>query len=72
MRIERDGCLVSAPLTHLNAALISQAAADWEVAARMISRTLHHRAVEVDPPSQGVSDIVLLGRIQTLGNLGDV
>ncbi|MDH3030130.1 DUF3658 domain-containing protein, partial [Methylobacterium fujisawaense] len=39
---------------------------------RVIGRTLHHLAVEVDPPGQGVSDIVLFGRIQALGDAGNL
>ncbi|WP_342166571.1 DUF3658 domain-containing protein [Methylobacterium sp. SD21] len=70
LRIVRDGRLVSAPLTHFDAALISQATADWEVAAKVIGRTMQHLAVEVDPPGQAVSDIVLFGRIQALGDAG--
>lgn len=72
LRIVRNGRLVSAPLTHYDAVLIAQAATDWEVAARVIGRTLHHLAVEVDPPGQGVSDIVLFGRIQALGDAGNL
>ncbi|WP_409566621.1 DUF3658 domain-containing protein [Methylobacterium sp. E-005] len=42
LRIVRDGRLVSAPLTHFDAVLISQATRDWEVAAKVIGRTLQH------------------------------
>lgn len=70
LRIVRDGRLVSAPLTHYDAALISQAATDWEIAARVIARTLHHLSFEVDPPEHSVSDVVLFGRIQALGDAG--
>ncbi|MGY2051675.1 DUF3658 domain-containing protein [Methylobacterium sp. JK268] len=72
LRIVRDGRLVSAPLTHYDAALISQVATDWEVAAKVIGRTLRHLSGEVDPPEHGVSDIVLFGRIQALGDAGDL
>ena len=70
LRIVRDGHLVSAPLAHFDAALASQATTDWEVAAKLIGRTMHHLSVEVDPPGQSVSDIVLFGRLQALGDRG--
>ncbi|MCJ2013200.1 DUF3658 domain-containing protein [Methylobacterium sp. J-076] len=72
LRVVRDGHLVSAPLTQFDAALTSQARADWEVAARVIGRTLHHLSAALDPPGQGVSDIVLFGRLQSLGDAGDL
>lgn len=70
LRIVRDGRLVSAPLTHYDAVLISQATPDWEVAAKVIGRTMQHLTDEVDPPGQMVSDIVLFGRLQSLGDAG--
>jgi len=68
LRVMRDGRLVSAPLTFFDAALISQATPDWEVAARVIGRTMQHLTDEVDPPGQVVSDIILFGRLQALGD----
>ena len=70
LRVIWDGHLVSAPLTHFDGVLIDQAAADWEVAARLIGRTLAHLTDDVDPPGQGVSDIVLFGRVLALGDAG--
>lgn len=70
LRIVRDGRLVSAPLTHFDAVLIAQATRDWEVAARVIGRTMQHLTDAVDPPGQAVSDIVLFGRLQALGDAG--
>jgi hypothetical protein len=72
LRIVRDGRLVSAPLTHFDAVLVSQATRDWEVAARVIGRTMQHLTDKVDPPGQVASDIVLFGRLQALGEAGDL
>lgn len=70
LRIVRDGRLVSAPLTHFDAALIAQAAPDWEVVARLIGRTMHHLSFDRDPPGQSPSDLVLFGRVRALGEAG--
>ena len=70
LRIVRDGCLVSAPLTHFDAALVARSLPEWEVAARLIGRVSHHLSSEVDPPGQGVGDIVLFGRMLALGDMG--
>lgn len=70
LRVVRDGRLVSAPLTVFDAALTAQAAADWEVAAKLVGRTLTHLSVTAPPPGQGVSDIVLFGRVLALGEYG--
>lgn len=72
LRVVRDGRLVSAPLTYFDAALVVQATADWEVAAKLIGRTLHHLSFEVEPSGQGVSDIVLFARVHALGDAGSL
>ncbi len=72
LRVVCDGRLVSAPLTHFDPVLVAQASADWELAVKVVGRALHHLCVEVDPPGQGVSDIVLFGRVQALGAAGDL
>jgi hypothetical protein len=72
LRIVRGGRLVSAPLTHFDAALVAQARPDWEIAAKLIGRALHHLSYELDPPGQGVCDVVLFGRVLALGDAGDL
>ena len=72
LRIVRDGRLVSAPLTHFDAALVAQGQPEWEVTARLIGRALHHLCCAVDPPGQGVGDVVLFGRVLALGDTGDL
>ncbi len=71
-RIVRDGRLVSAPITYFDAVLLGLAEDEWEVVARLIGRSLHHLTFDVDPPGQGVSDIVLFGRVLALGDAGDL
>jgi hypothetical protein len=70
LRVVRDGRLVSAPLTHFDAVLIAQAAPDWEVAARLVGRTLEHLSRAVDPSGAGVGDLVMFGRLRALGEAG--
>ena len=70
LRIVRDGRLVSAPLTHFDAALVAQGRPEWEIVAGLIGRALHHLSFEVDPPGQGVGDVVLFGRVLALGAEG--
>ncbi|WP_267358605.1 MULTISPECIES: DUF3658 domain-containing protein [unclassified Methylobacterium] len=70
IRVVRSGRLVSTPLTHFDGVLIDQATTGWQVVARLIGRTLAHLTDDVDPPGQGVSDIVLFGRIRALGDDG--
>ncbi|MCJ2126352.1 DUF3658 domain-containing protein [Methylobacterium sp. J-077] len=71
-RIVRDRRLVSALLTHFDAALVAQGQPEWEVTARLIGRALHHLCFAVDPPGQGVGDVVLFGRVLALGDTGDL
>ena len=70
LRIVRAGSLVSAPLTHFDAFLIDQAMPEWEVAARLIGRTMTSLAYDMKPPGQSPGDIVLFGRILALGESG--
>jgi hypothetical protein len=70
LRVVRDGRLVSAPLTHFDAVLVGQAEEEWEVFARLIGRAIRHLTFDVDPPDQGVGDVVLFGRVRALGDMG--
>ena len=70
--IVRNGRPVSAPLTHFEAALLAQGRSEWEVAARLIGREIQHLSFAVDPPGQGVGDVVLFGRMLALGDTGDL
>ncbi|CAM2760934.1 DUF3658 domain-containing protein [Methylobacterium mesophilicum] len=72
LRVVRDGCLVSAPLTYFDAVLMGLAMREWEVVARLIGRAIHHLTFDVDPPDQGVGDVVLFGRVLALGDAGDL
>ena len=70
LRIVKDGILVSAPLTYFDTFLINQAATDWEVAAKLIGRTMNSLAFDMDPPGRSPSDILLFGRVLALGEGG--
>ena len=72
LRIVRDNNLVSAPLTYFDAALIAQAASEWEVAAGLVGRTMQHLSFDVDPKGQSPDDVVLFGRVLALGDAGDL
>ena len=61
LRIVRNGGLVSAPRDHFDTFLVEQAPRDWEVAARLIGRTMS--ALSSVTPSH----VVLFGRILALG-----
>ncbi len=70
LRIVKDGILVSVPLTYFDTVLIDQAVTDWEVAARLIGRTLSSLASDINPPARSASDILLFGRVLALGESG--
>ncbi len=70
LRVVRDGRLVSAPLTHFDAVLMAQAAAESEMLIKLVGRVLNHLSFEVDPPGQGCSDELLFARILVLGDAG--
>jgi hypothetical protein len=69
-RIVRDGRMVSAPLTQYDAFLVAQARQDWEIAARLIGRTITKLCFENSPPGQATSDVVLFGRMLALCEAG--
>lgn len=70
VRIVRDGRMVSAPLTHFDAALTAQAMDEPELLIKLIARTLHHLASASDQPEQGFSHELLFARALTLGETG--
>lgn len=70
LRIVRDGCLVSAPLTQFDSVLLRQAAPDRERLIQLVARTLQHLEAALDPPGQGCSHTILFARILALGRAG--
>ena len=69
-RIVENGRLVSAPLTHYDALLVEQASQDWEIAARLIGR-MFDKLFSLDAMAgEGISDVVLFGRVLALGKSG--
>ena len=69
-RIIKGGALASASLTYFDAVLTDQATKDWEVAAKLIGRTLTSLSYDMEPPGQSPSDVVLFGRMLALGETG--
>ncbi|WP_131196867.1 DUF3658 domain-containing protein [Lichenihabitans psoromatis] len=71
-RIVTDDRLVSAPLTHYDALLVEQAGQDWEIAARLIGRTIGKLSFGDAATGQDTCDVVLFGRMLALGHTGSL
>ncbi len=69
-RIVRDGTLVSASLTYFDAFLIDRATQEWEIAARLIGRTVTSMSFDMEPPGQSPGAVVLFGCMLALGESG--
>ncbi len=72
VRVLRDGCLVSVPLTHFDGILTGQASSEWEILVNLVARTLCHLDTELDPPCHGCSDELLFARILALAAAGSL
>jgi hypothetical protein len=67
LRIMREGRLISAPLSHFDAVLTTQAKRERELLIELIGRALDHLDFEADPPGQGTGDELLFARVLALG-----
>jgi hypothetical protein len=70
LRMARNGTILSVPLSHYDAFILDQATPDWEVAARLVGRTMTSLQYDHDPRGQSPSETVLFGRILDLADCG--